>query len=79
MVVLFPVPGYIAKKIRDVQVQKMKMVWLYLKYLLLFIPFEFKMDARIQDVTEGILHTTMVFHSDADVLALLSQLSMSYE
>ena len=26
MVALFPVPGYIAKKVRDVQVQRMKVV-----------------------------------------------------
>ena len=30
MFVLFPVPGYIAKKVRDVQVQRMKMVLSYL-------------------------------------------------
>ena len=29
MVVLFPVPGYIAKKVRDVQVQRMKMVLVF--------------------------------------------------
>ena len=46
MVVLFPVPGYIAKKIRDVQVQKMKMVWLYPKCLLLFLTWH---SFRIQD------------------------------
>ena len=41
------------------------------------ILFKFKMDARVQDVTEGILHATIIFYSDAD--ALYSQLSMSYE
>ena len=73
MVVMFPISGYIAKKVRDVQVQRMKMVLSYLKCLLLFLTdilFNFKMDARVQDVTEGIMHTTMVFHSDADDLAL---------
>jgi hypothetical protein len=81
MVVLFPVPGYIAKKVRDVQVQRMKMVRSYLKCLSFFFsdfPFKFKMDARVQDVTEGILHTTMIFHLNADGRAFL-QLSMSYE
>ena len=69
MVVLFPLPGYIAKKVRDVQVQRMKMVLSYLKYLLFSrtdILFKFKMDARVQDVTEGILQATVIFHSDAD-------------
>ena len=83
MVVLFPVPGYIAKKVRDVQVQRMKMVLSYLKCLLFFLTdifvFEFKMDARVQDVTEGMLHATMIFLSDADGWALYSQLSTSYE
>jgi hypothetical protein len=83
MVVLFPVPGYIAKKVRDVQVQRMKMVRSYLKCLLFFstdILFQIqKMDARVQDVTEGILHATMIFYSDTDGRALYLQLSMSYE
>jgi hypothetical protein len=73
MVVLFPVPGYIAKKVRDVQVQRMKMVQSYLKCLSFFLSdflfIKFKVDARVQDVTEGILHTTMIFHSNADVRA----------
>ena len=59
MIVLFPVPGYIAKMIRDVQVQRMKMVLSYLKCLFFFLTdilLKFKMDARVQDVVEGILH-----------------------
>ena len=82
MVVLFPVPGYIAKKVQDVQVLRMKMVLSHLKCLLFFLTdilFEFKMDARVHDVTEGILHATVIFHSDADGRALYSQLLMSYE
>ena len=66
MIVLFPVPGYIAKKVRDVQVQRMKRVLLQLMFLFFLtdILFNFKTDARVQDVTEGILH--VIFHSDAD-------------
>ena len=69
MVVLFPVPGYIAKKVRDVQVQRMKMVLSYLMFLFFLtdIFFKFKMDARVQDVTEGILHAIMILHPDVDV------------
>ena len=63
MIVLFPVPGYIAKKVRDVQVQRMKMVlsqlmFLMFLFLLTDILFKFKTDARVQDVTEGTLHAT---------------------
>ena len=82
MIVLFPVPGYIAKKVKDVQVQRMKMVLSYPMCLFFFLSdilFKFKMDARVQDVTEGILHAIIIFHSDADGQALYSQLSMSYE
>ena len=65
MVLLFPVPGYIAKKVRDVQVQRMKMVLSYLMFpfFVTDIFFKLKTDARVQDVTEGMLHA---FHSDAD-------------
>ena len=63
MIVLFPVPGYIAKKVRDVQVQRMKMVLSQLMFLMFLffltdILFKFKTDARVQDVTEGTLHAT---------------------
>jgi hypothetical protein len=71
MVVLFPIPGYIAKKVRDVQVQRMKMVLSYLQSLLLILTdilFKFKMDARVQDVTEGMLYATMIIHSDGGAL-----------
>ena len=46
MVVLFPVPGYIAKKVRDVQVQRMKMVLSYLKCLLFFLTVIFFSNSR---------------------------------
>ena len=67
MVVLFPVPGYIAKKIQDVQVQRMKMVLSYLKCLIFFstyILFIFKMDARVQDVTEGISRSSTLIQME---------------
>ena len=65
MVILFPVPGYIAKKVRDVQVQRMKMVLSCLMFLFFLtdILFKFKMDARVQDVTEGLFYATVIFHS----------------
>ena len=67
MIIVFPVPGYIAKKVRDVQVQRMKMVQSHLMFLLLTdILFKFKMDARVQDVTEGMFHANMIFDSDGD-------------
>ena len=37
MVLLFPVPGYISKKVRDVQVQRMKMVLSYLMFLFFMV------------------------------------------
>ena len=42
MVILFPVPGYLAKKVQDVQVQKMKMVlsFLVISFILTHIYFE---------------------------------------
>ena len=46
MAVLFPIPGYIAKKVRDVQVQRMKMVRSYPKCLLLFLTWH---SFQIQD------------------------------
>ena len=66
MVILFPVPGYLAKKVQDVQVQKMKMVLSYLvfSFILTDIISNFKTDARVQDVTEGTSHAIMVFHPD---------------
>ena len=69
MIALFPVPGYIAKKVRDVQVQRMKMVLSYLMFLFfmnVILFFKFKTDARVQDVMEGMLHAAMIFYSDAD-------------
>ena len=41
MIVLFPLPGYIAKMVRDVQVQRMKVVLSYLKCLLFFMADNF--------------------------------------
>ena len=67
MFVLFPVPGYIAKKIQDVQVQRMKMVLSYLKCLIFFstyILFKLKMDARVQDVTEGISRSSTLIQME---------------
>ena len=61
MVLFFPVPRYIANKIRDVQVQRMKMVRSCLMFLF-FMTDNFKMDARVQDVIEGMLNATMTFH-----------------
>ena len=57
------------------------MVLSYLMFLFFMtdILSKYKTDARVQDVTEGMLHTTMIFHSDADGRALYLQLLMSYE
>ena len=70
MTILFPVPGYIAKMVRDVQVQRMQMVPLYPAFLFLILTVLFflklKTDSRVQDVTEGTLHAIVIFHSDVD-------------
>ena len=35
-------------------------------FFLTEILFKFKTDARVQDVTEGIFHLSMIFRSDTD-------------
>ena len=78
MIILFPLPGYIAKRVQDVQVKRMEKVLSHLMFLLLTdILFKFKMDARVQDVTEGMFHANMIFDSDGDSCDLYSQLLMS--
>ena len=60
MLILFPVPGYIAKMVQDVQVQRMKMVLVASSVSVPHptdIHLKFKMDARVQDVTEGTPYT----------------------
>ena len=55
----------------------------YLSHLvfLFLVPLtsKFKMDARVQDVTEGTSYTMMVLHLYVDVWALYLQPSVSYE
>ena len=74
MVVLFPVPGYIVKKVQNVQVQRMKMVLSLLASSVSILPnilLEFKTDARVQDITEGTLHTIITFPLKMQVVELL--------
>ncbi|KAF8802578.1 hypothetical protein BYT27DRAFT_7215243 [Phlegmacium glaucopus] len=57
MLVLFPIPGYISKKVQDTQVQRIKLVLSRLLFLFLIPPdflLKFKTDARVQDVTEAV-------------------------
>ena len=68
--------------VQDVQVQRMKMVLVAYSVLLPYptnVHLKFKMDARVQDVTEGTPYTMTVLHSDVDVWALYSQPLMFYE
>ena len=65
MLVLFPAPGYIAKMVQDVQVQRMKMVLVTSNVSVPHptdIHLKSKTDARVQDVTEGTSYITMVLH-----------------
>ena len=70
MLILFPIPGYIGKMVQDIQVQRMKMVLVASSVSPPYptnIHLKFKMDARVQDVTEGASYTMMVLHPDVDV------------
>lgn len=52
MIIAFPIPGYIAKLTRDVQVEKMKKVRsINIGYLSIFNILQ--SDARVQTVTES--------------------------
>jgi len=58
MIVLFPIPGYVAKLVQEVQRTRMKQV-IYVYYCSRSVGqfsdrnFILQTDARVQDVTEG--------------------------
>ena len=82
MLILSPVPAYIGKMVQDVQVQRMKVVLVTSNVSVPHptnIHLKSKMDARVQDVTEGTPYTMTVLHSDVDIWALYSQPLMFYE